>query len=712
MEEPVRTLRILLSVAAIIVVGLVEQPTAAVNRVRFQTHDIRLMLDVPNHRASFTDSGRAVVTIGWNLFYLNQSATVEKLSLAGEPIEFYAVTLADSATLPPELLPYLRENEADLPARLVLFQTTRIGGHPFSISYSGEFFEDVSKMRFSRERVGGEVAGTIGDQGAYLSPGAYYYPGGDEELVSFKLTADIPEAWESVSDGNRLSSELRGGRKVQSWENPFKSDGCMFMAAPYVTRSTLMDSVEVWCYFFEADTGLFDSYLSATAEYIRMYSDLIGPYPFKRFTVAENFFSTGYGMPAWTLLGQRVLQLPFIIGTSLGHEVLHNWWGNSVYVDYDRGNWCEGLTVYGADYRYKLLESEAAAREYRKDILKQYLAYVDEGNDFPLREFTSRSSPDTRSIGYGKAMMVFHMIEEEIGTEPFFDAWKLVYQRYIGKKIGWEEWIGAFEETSGKDLSYIIPQWIDRAGAPMITLDTAFVSQSNGQDCQVSYLVSQDGLPLYRLQIQDEFTIDGKPARSEAWLVDATDSFVFESSPCPTDFAIDPDYDLFRRLHPEEVEPIVSAVLGAMNQRFLCEADDATVARQFAVFASSFTEDTAGVAGYDLLQRPERDYTPIMLNPPELPQYLDGRVTLAVDAVTIEGTSFPRAGHTFVFAAQNSDGFEKLLVLYTSDFESLPRLGQLIPHYGKYSYLVFEGARNVAKGQWEVTDSPLRVTLP
>ena len=355
---------------AICMLLVVTQADASVNRAKFHSHDITLRLDVANHRAELSDTGDVMVTIGWNLFYLNMTATVDAFTLAGEPVEYLVVTLADSASLPPEIVPYLVEFEADVPARLALFNSRVIGEQPFSVKYSAEFFEDVSKMRFSRERVGGEVSGTISEQGAYLSPAAYYYPVGDESLVSFKLTADIPEAWESISDGNRLTYELREGRKIQSWQNPFKSDGCMFMAAPYVTKSTMVDSVEVWCYFFEADTGLFDQYLPATADYIRMYSELIGPYPFERFTVAENFFSTGYGMPAWTLLGQRVLQMPWIVKTSLGHEVLHNWWGNSVYVDYERGNWCEGATVYGADYRYKLMQSEEAAKSYRKDILK------------------------------------------------------------------------------------------------------------------------------------------------------------------------------------------------------------------------------------------------------------------------------------------------------------------------------------------------------
>ena len=704
---------VLLLMVGSFVINVAPVGATEVSRVEFESHDIRVTIDVPAHQATFIDEGEVAVTTGWNLFYLNKTATVESFILADAPVEYWAVTLADTNSIPPEIVPHLVEFEADVPARLVLFESDVDGVHPFAIEYSAEFFEDVSKMRFSRERVGGEVSGTISEQGAYLSPAAYYYPVGGESLVSFKLTADIPEAWESVSDGNRFSSEVRDGRKIQSWGNPFKSDGCMFMAAPYVTKSTMVDSVEVWCYFFEADTGLFDQYLPATADYIQMYSELIGPYPFERFTVAENFFSTGYGMPAWTLLGQRVLQMPWIVSTSLGHEVLHNWWGNSVYVDYERGNWCEGSTVYGADYRYKLLQSEEAAKSYRKDILKQYLAYVDEGNDFPIREFTSRSSPDTRSIGYGKAMMVFHMIEEEIGTEPFFDAWKLVYKRHIGEKISWEEWVVAFEETSGKDLSHIIPQWIDRVGAPLleVTIPDNAVEPS-GDNKVLSFSLAERSGQDYRLRVPLRFSGGDLVLDTAVSLASAQQTYDMTLPEAVTTLEIDPDYHLFRRLHPEEVEPIVSAILGADEHRFVCDADNVTTVERFTAFASSFTEDSMAVSNYDLLEQPDRSFVPIMLNPPELPAYLADRVTISDDSVSVQETSYPRSGHTFVLTGEKHDGFEKFMVIITDDYESLPRLGQLVPHYGKYSYLVFMGARNIGKGQWEVESSPLKVTLP
>ena len=44
---------------------------------------------------------------------------------------------------------------------------------------------------------------------------------------------------------------------------------------------------------------------------------------------------------------------------------------------------------------------------------------------------------------------------------------------------------------------------------------------------------------------------------------------------------------------------------------------------------------------------------------------------------------------------------------------AFPGLGRKLPHYGKYSYLGFEGDEpvNTVKGQWPGADSPLRVDL-
>ncbi len=686
-------------------------PTEA-TEVTFDSYDIHLTFDVAPHLVTTRVTGTMQVDSGWNLFLLSNGALVDSFALRDVPTGILIIPDMDSTKLPEGVsLPAL-EVDSIKPPTIALFSYDRTEPVQFSMIFRAVYFGDVSDIRFSNEQVGREVTGTVSEKGAYLSPSSYYYPQGKDGLFAFVVTADIPVAWESIADGDRLASTVVGDRKVQKYQNPYRADGCMFMAAPYVIDSVKTGETDVYCYFFPEDTVLFENYLTPAADYIEMYDTLIGPYAFQRFTVVENFFPTGYGMPAWTLLGQQVIHLPFIVSTSLGHEVLHNWWGNSVFVDYKRGNWCEGATVYGADYRYKLLQSPEAARDYRKDILKQYVSYVNEQNDFPVREFAERTSPETRTIGYNKVMMIYHMIEEQIGTKPFFDAWKQVYSDYIGVKISWEEWIEAFENTSGASLAYIIPEWIDRPGAPVLAVDFPDSAvQEESHSLTVNFTLADRSGQNYELLIPVRFSGSERPIDTSVWLEQEEQTYTIDVPRDVTTIEVDPDYDLFRRLYPEEVEPIISAFLGNPRKRFVNYVDESII-DPFKTFGSNLTEGEAEVEVPDIFQEDDRTYAPVLLNPPELPESLSEMAGQVDDSVIINGTIYPRAGHTFVLAGENWNGFENFLVIMTDDFASLPRLGQLVPHYGKYSYLVFEGTRNVGKGQWTVTASPLKKELP
>ena len=114
-----------------------------------------------------------------------------------------------------------------------------------------------------------------------------------------------------------------------------------------------------------------------------MYDSLIGPYPYDKFAVVENFWETGYGMPSFTLLGPKVIRFPFILHSSYPHEILHNWWGNGVYIDYEAGNWGEGLTAYLADHAFAGDRGEDAT--YRKEQIIKYMSYIQADDEIRIQ---------------------------------------------------------------------------------------------------------------------------------------------------------------------------------------------------------------------------------------------------------------------------------------------------------------------------------------
>ena len=62
-------------------------------------------------------------------------------------------------------------------------------------------------------------------------------------------------------------------------------------------------------------------------------------------------------------------------------------------VDWERGNWCEGLTTFMADYAFKEDEGEAPAREMRLGWLRDYAAVPAERDEPCGHSLRVRTTP-------------------------------------------------------------------------------------------------------------------------------------------------------------------------------------------------------------------------------------------------------------------------------------------------------------------------------
>ena len=85
------------------------------------------------------------------------------------------------------------------------------------------------------------------------------------------------------------------------------------IAAPFTEYSRDAGAVKAMAFLRKPDQALADRYLDATAQYLEMYRGLLGPYPYSKFALVENFWETGYGMPSFTLLGEQIIRFPFIL---------------------------------------------------------------------------------------------------------------------------------------------------------------------------------------------------------------------------------------------------------------------------------------------------------------------------------------------------------------------------------------------------------------
>lgn len=584
------------------------------------------------------------------------------------------------------------------------------------IAYEGCLFEKPASLEL--EDVG-ETTGIIDEAGVYLSPACTWYPDIPGSLAAFRVTAITPEGHEAVTQGTLVSRKSIDGKTYTTWEERNVSEGCDLVAGKYKVTSINHKGIDIYAYFFPEEQGLVETYINATKRYLDMYQKLLGDYPYGKFAIVENFFQTGYGMPSFTLLGNTVVKMPFIVDTSLGHEILHNWWGNSVFVDESQGNWCEGLTTYMADYYYKELKDSASAEEYRKDICRKYTNYVTGENDFPLKKFIGRRDQATRAIGYGKTAMVFHMLRRMVGDELFYKSLRRFYKEMIWQQASWKDIQYVFEDTGKMDLSWFFEQWINWEGAPFLELGKTEVEKViDGWLTKVE--VIQKGKP-YHLFLSVRLGLDEGNFHTIAEVKGQSDHISLRTKSQPRYIIIDPQCDVFRRLHTEEIPPTIDLVLGDENKVVVYPTGGEGASQEsYKKLAESLADKKTAVrADTEVTEKELSQKSLFVLGGPAenkltkmFVENLSKDFSLEAGSFGVNKVTYKDKGNALLVTSKNVKNRKKGVAVFMGlGPDAIKSVGYKIPHYGKYSYLVFADGKNVDKGTFAVTDNPLGRTL-
>jgi len=582
------------------------------------------------------------------------------------------------------------------------------GPHELEVSYSAVFQDPVPERPVNTDNPGYGVSATISEKGTLLLAGSGWYPHFEGADTTYRIRVEAPAGVLAVTAGRSLGHRREDGRSVSEWQVDHPVRGLALSAARYEVEQREVDHVTVATYLFAENRGLADTYLQHSARYLKMYNRLFGPYPFEKFAVVENFFPTGYGFASYTLIGSRVLRLPFIVHTSLGHEIAHCWWGNGVYVDYRTGNWSEGLTTYTADYLYQEKQSEEAAQQYRRQMLRNYATLVNPENDFPLSRFRSRTDPASKAIGYDKAAMVFHMLRRQVGDGVFWEALKHVYRSRKFETVSWKDWQAAFEAKSGSDLAQFFRQWIFRDGAPLMQLDVP----PSPQDGTVHGSLHQRS-PFFELRVPVTLRTEQATEQIVVAVSGGETDFDIGSRGRPHVLEVDPRFDVFRRLHPSEIPPSVNSLRGADTVGVLLAQglpDSVREAAATLVAGLGVREvEMIEARGADPQSLGNRDL--LVIGVPENRSLLSAaakRGEFNPGGFRLKAVSGSNPGDSFFGVFEHPFYNDRVVGLFLA---LAPRqageVARKIPHYGKYSYLVFEGADNRARGVWPVRSSPL-----
>jgi len=371
------------------------------------------------------------------------------------------------------------ENTNDQNYRSITF-TQQNEAEKFKIvfNFDGEVFNLPKETNLNQRH--SNSLGIISDkskEGIYLPAGSFYpYPVGDF-VANFDIEVMIDKDYSVVLSGNKIEESSFENKIISKWATPFPVDEVTIVGGKFQKYTRDYDNHHFNLLTYEA-TNLADKYLDAIIEHYKIYTELFGDYPFNEFSIVENFFATGFGMPGYTLLSGKLLAMPFVALSpgSLAHEFVHNWWGNSVYVDYEKGNWCEALTTFSSNYYYNVYKNK---QNEQIDWRKKALLAIDDlpaDRNYPVIKFRYQQDMMDAVVGYSKGAFIFYEVYKLIGKQNFFDALRDLAKEFRGKRAYWNDIINLFDKYTPQNIKKdynirnIVSDWLNSTDIPLVEI--------------------------------------------------------------------------------------------------------------------------------------------------------------------------------------------------------------------------------------------------
>ncbi|MFI5305342.1 MAG: M1 family metallopeptidase, partial [Nitrospiria bacterium] len=544
-----------------------------------------------------------------------------------------------------------------------------------------------------KRHYGLEVGGYLNDRSGLLLENAYWYPEiqGQKRLFTYQLTVRLEKGLALVSSGTRTEKNDEFEFKM---DHPTDQINVVF--GPYhITRAKYKD-IEISTYFTQNDPDMAEAYLDKMKEYLKRDEIKFGNYPYKTLAVVDSPIMVGLGFPEFTLIGEKLLTIPDMINTSLGHEILHNWYGSGIYVTPGSGNWTEGLVTYLADHQYNLKQNGEAIS--RMELLKQYTVATRGKPEKSLNQVGDDDASEDRAVSYYKSTMIFSMLVNQIGSIHFFNGLRTFTKEKMYHAASWDDFKKAFEAESGQNLEPFFKQWVYGKGAPQVTIK----EEKNSPHIlmtpfSMAFTIHTDppfqfDLPI---EVQTETGIEKKTVS-----ITKPDEKVFMllSSPAQ-EIRVDPTYKVMRRLNDNELPANISIVLETSQE--LTVLFSKSLGKETRELYEHFLK-ISEIKFHEIQELKQTSGPVVLLGPPDSDQKIGGWDPKDVpwhwqkDSLDVAGGSIRGGDESAVLSWYGPAGYSQPIVWIVGySKKGLNSLAQRLGYYMPWSYVLFRDGKSV-----------------
>ncbi len=538
---------------------------------------------------------------------LHPDLSIEGLSATGATLASVRRRRGDSDRFAPdghEIVPAIHHVSLEGPTESI----------ELTLDYHGKLFQDAGAGETADKSHNFSVFAHIGPDGIFLDPLGHWYPrvhlpfAAEPELrlADFQLGVERIRGFELVAALESDDSD----EKADHRKSPFPIEGAALMGGPLLRWSSQYGDVALHAVLAPYKAKVAGEILITLSDYIDRYEPLIGPYPYKEFTVYESFFTSAFGFPVCAaIMGDQLSEFKqYRRHGYLDHQLLNSWFCDGVFDDKKDGIWCEGLISYLSNYYGFVLDGdEAGARKHRRNI-SNFMSHLRPETDLPLESVTLRDVIG-RALSNQKGSAVYHMLERRIGRDSMFAALRQFSAQNTGRFATLRDLQDQVEQVTGEDLSEFFDQWFRSVGSPQFDLTAA--ERVPGADT-VAVTVSQ-GTTNFSVEVPLRLHFGDEP-EDVTVRIDEPQMTI----PIPltreglTAVELDPDYHVFRKLKDEETMP--TTLMTRRPPNLLIVLPEGELPDGYRTIADIFTSDVLGTGtearpGRSVIERIASEFT-------------------------------------------------------------------------------------------------------
>ena len=329
---------------------------------------------------------------------------------------------------------------------------------------------------------------------------------------NFKGTEEIfitvEKKYKTLSNGLLISQkDNMDGTRTDHWRSdlPFSPYLVMMAVGEFVVTRDTWRGKEVSYYMDSQHTHMAHRLFGETTKMMDFFSEKLGvDYPWQKYAqvVVRDYISGAMENTSATLHGENLNRTTRTILDEdyhdyVSHELFHQWFGDLVTSE----TWSNiTLNESFADYSEYLWNEHRYGKDFadwkNRLAFEKYMGETRRGKNVNLVRYHYDDREEVFDAhSYEKGGRILHMLRNMIGDEAFFKSLQLYLKTNQYKAAEVAQLRLAFEEVTGRDLSWFFNQWYFNNGHPVLSFEYSYandsayvkVSQKHSTDTHLTY---------------------------------------------------------------------------------------------------------------------------------------------------------------------------------------------------------------------------------